>query len=173
MRPVLLAIALGISLGGCAELSNISLFSSRSGDATKSEVTGSIRLDAGRATAMVNAYRSGKGLSVIALDPTLTALAKQQAQAMARSGKVSHSIAGSLQQRFAAIGIRVRSGAENIAAGQDTLEEAMAGWKGSPGHDANLKLEGATRFGIAVATNPKSPYKTFWAMLITTEPPAN
>lgn len=171
MRPVLLAVLASVTLAGCADPGALNPFATR--DASDAPITtGSIGLDVRKATDAVNDYRAKTGLSTVALDPELVSLARQQARAMARSGRVSHDIAGSLRERMDKAGVRVAAGAENIAAGQDSLDDALAAWKGSPGHERNLKLDGATRFGIAVAVNPSSPYKTFWAMLIATDPPA-
>src|SRR5262249_40146467 len=39
-------------------------------------------------------------------------------------------------------------------------------WQHSPGHDANLRNAGVTRFGIAAAEAPDSKYKIFWALIM-------
>jgi uncharacterized protein YkwD len=40
-------------------------------------------------------------------------------------------------------------------------------WEASSGHRANLLMAVARRVGIASADNPKSPYRKFWALVIT------
>jgi uncharacterized protein YkwD len=40
-------------------------------------------------------------------------------------------------------------------------------WENSAGHRENLLLTGMCRVGVAFADNPKSPYRKFWAMVIT------
>ena len=40
-------------------------------------------------------------------------------------------------------------------------------WEDSRGHRENLLMKGARRVGVAYADNPKSPYRKFWAMVIT------
>jgi uncharacterized protein YkwD len=40
-------------------------------------------------------------------------------------------------------------------------------WQESSGHRANLLMAGARRVGVASVHNPKSPYRKFWAMVIT------
>jgi uncharacterized protein YkwD len=40
-------------------------------------------------------------------------------------------------------------------------------WEDSSGHRANLLMAGARRVGVASVDNPKSPYRKFWAMVIT------
>jgi uncharacterized protein YkwD len=39
--------------------------------------------------------------------------------------------------------------------------------KDSAGHRQNLLMVGARRVGVASVGNPKSPYRKFWAMVIT------
>jgi uncharacterized protein YkwD len=128
-----------------------------------------VRLDPVAATAKLNAYRAEKGLNPLRLDSTLTAMADRQAQAMAQSGTMSHDVAGSLSARLAASGINAPIG-ENLGAGYMSFDEALAGWRASAGHDANLLMPGATRFGIALARNPSAGYGAYWAMEVGAEP---
>jgi uncharacterized protein YkwD len=128
-----------------------------------------VRLDPAAATAKLNAYRAEKGLNPLRLDPTLTAMAERQAQAMAQSGTMSHDVDGSLSARLAARGINASTG-ENLGAGYMSFDEALAGWRASAGHNANLLMSGATRFGIAFARNPSAGYGVYWAMEVGAEP---
>jgi uncharacterized protein YkwD len=128
-----------------------------------------VRLDPAAATAKLNTYRAANGLNPLRLDPTLTAMAERQAQAMARSGTMSHDVAGSLSARLAASGINAPTG-ENLGAGYRSFDEALAGWRASPGHDANLLMSGATRFGVAFAKNPSDAYGAYWALEVGAEP---
>ena len=127
------------------------------------------RLDPVAATAKLNAYRAEKGLNPLRLDPNLTAMAERQAQAMAQSGTMSHDIAGSFSARLSASGINAPTG-ENLGAGYMSFDEAMAGWRSSAGHDANLLMSGATRFGVALAKNPSAGYGAYWAMEVAADP---
>jgi uncharacterized protein YkwD len=127
-----------------------------------------VRLDPAAATAELNAYRAIRGLAPVRLDPALTAMAGRQAKAMAASDTMSHDVAGGFRSRLAASGIEATA-AENLGAGYMSLNEAMAGWRGSSGHDANLLLAEAARFGIAIAKNPASPYGVYWAMEMAAE----
>ncbi len=45
------------------------------------------------------------------------------------------------------------------------LKQARA--MASTGHRANLLMAGARRVGVASVANPKSPYRKFWALVIT------
>ena len=105
------------------------------------------------------------GLSAVKLDERLTAAALLQARAMAASGTVSHSVGGSFSTRVA--GLHKSRAAENIGAGFLSFAEMLKQWEDSAGHRENLLMPGARRIGVASVDNPKSPYRKFWAMLIT------
>jgi uncharacterized protein YkwD len=113
----------------------------------------------------ISAYRRAHGLAAVTLDGKLNAVALRQAQAMAASGTVSHSAAGSFSSRVAPL--RKSRAAENICAGFLTFSEMLKQWEDSSGHRENLLMPGARRVGVASVDNPKSPYRKFWAMVIT------
>jgi uncharacterized protein YkwD len=129
-----------------------------------------VRLDTAAAAAALNAYRSSKGLQPVRLDPALAAMADRQAQAMAAGDSLSHDVAGSFPSRLKASEVDTTEAGENLGGGYMSLSEAMAGWRGSLEHDANLILPAASRFGIAIAKNPNSDYGVYWAMEIAAEP---
>jgi uncharacterized protein YkwD len=130
-----------------------------------------VRLDAAEALAWLNAYRAQSGLGSVRLDPALTALAQAQADAMAAADKVSHDVKGSFAYRLAVSGVRAGEAGENVCAGYFSTADAMAAWRASPEHDVNLRLKSATRFGIALAKNPRSPWGAFWAMAVASQAP--
>jgi uncharacterized protein YkwD len=113
----------------------------------------------------ISAYRRAHGLPAVRLDSRLDAVALQQARAMASTGTVSHSAGGDFPTRVA--GLRKTRAAENIGAGFLSFSEMLKQWKESTGHRENLLMAGARRVGVAFADNPKSPYREFWAMVIT------
>jgi uncharacterized protein YkwD len=113
----------------------------------------------------INAYRRTHGLSAVRADSKVAAAALRQAQAMAASGTISHSAAGSFSSRVA--GLRKSRAAENIAAGFLTFAETLKQWQNSAGHRANLLMPGARKVGVASVANAQSPYRMFWAMVIT------
>jgi len=113
----------------------------------------------------ISAYRKTHKLSAVKLDSRLNAVALKQAQAMAASGTVSHSAAGNFATRVAPL--RKSRAAENIGAGFLTFSEMLKQWEDSAGHRENLLMSGARRVGVASVNNPKSPYRKFWAMVIT------
>src|SRR5262249_55559826 len=93
------------------------------------------------------------------------ALAAEQARAMAAADALEHDVGHSFQARVASYNPDVA--VENIAAGTPTFASTLDLWKHSPGHDANLRREGGTRFGIASAPSPQSSrYKVYWSLIM-------
>lgn len=113
----------------------------------------------------ISAYRRAHGMTAVKLDGKLNAVALKQAQAMAATGSVSHSAGGSFPSRVAPL--RKSRAAENIGAGFLTFIEMLKEWENSSGHRENLLMSGARRVGVAFVDNQKSPYRKFWAMVIT------
>jgi uncharacterized protein YkwD len=113
----------------------------------------------------ISAYRRAHGLPAVKSDSRLSAVALRQAQAMAATGSVSHSAAGNFATRVAPL--RKSRAAENIGAGFISFAEMLREWEASTGHRENLLMAGARRVGVAAVGNPKSPYRKFWAMVIT------
>jgi uncharacterized protein YkwD len=113
----------------------------------------------------ISAYRRAHGLSAVQIDSRLNAVALRQAQAMASSGTISHSAAGSFSSRVAPL--RKSRAAENIAAGFLSFAETLKQWEDSAGHRENLLMVGARKVGVASVANVNSPYRMFWAMVIT------
>lgn len=120
---------------------------------------------AGDYASEISAYRRANGLSVVRADGRLAAVALKQAQAMAASGTITHSVGGRFSSRVAPL--RKSRAAENIGAGFLAFSEMLKEWKASRGHRENLLMPGARRVGVASVANPKSPYRKFWAMVIT------
>jgi len=118
---------------------------------------------------MISHYRREHGLSTVKTDPQLTAVAERQAKAMAASGIMDHSVAGSFGSRLSSV--NANRAAENIAAGTKTWAETFRMWQNSPGHNANLLQARADSVGVAVARNEQTRYKIFWAMVIAEKAP--
>ncbi|MFG1418832.1 CAP domain-containing protein [Xanthobacter sp. V0B-10] len=124
-------------------------------------------VDAEAAVSMISDYRTARGLSALTLDPALTQLAQEQANAMARADNLSHEVGGrSFVQRVKASGYKARQAVENVGAGYHTLAEAFSGWRDSPPHNKNMLTPGVTRMGIATANAPNSKYKVYWALVL-------
>lgn len=113
----------------------------------------------------ISAYRRAHNLPGVTLDGKLNAFALVQAEAMSKSGKVSHEVGGLFSVRAGKL--RKYKAAENIAAGFLTFSETLKQWEDSPGHRENLLMAGAKKVGVAFVANPASPYRKFWAMVIT------
>jgi uncharacterized protein YkwD len=116
--------------------------------------------------AMISEYRQTHGLPPVKTDERLTRIAEQQARAMADKDILDHGAAGPFATRIGTVA--ARGAGENIARGASTWAETLRIWEGSPGHDANLRLQGATHVGVAMARNGK---RTYWAMEIADESP--
>jgi hypothetical protein len=119
---------------------------------------------AAAAQAAISRYRAEHGLPPVTIDPKLMALAAEQARAMAGADALEHDVGRSFQARVASYNPDVA--VENIAAGTRTFASTLDLWKHSPGHDANLRREGVTRFGIASAPAPGSHYKVYWSLIM-------
>jgi uncharacterized protein YkwD len=80
---------------------------------------------------------------------------------MAERGSLDHDVYASFRSRVASYG--APSAVENIAMGTKTFTETLAAWKASSGHNANLLMRNATKFGVASASGHG---KTYWALIM-------
>jgi len=131
-----------------------------------------IQVDAARAAQLISAYRAQNGLGPVKVESRLMRVAARYARVMGERDKIKHGIGGSLPKRLGAAGYDWGYAAENLAASYSSLDEAMAGWKASPGHRRNLLSPYATEIGIAaVATPPGSEHRNYWALVLATPQP--
>jgi len=160
----MVCLLLGLPLSGC-----ISLFS-KPEELIHGAQAVPASVDPATAAREISAYRQSRGLSPVTLDSKLMAIASRHSQAMASANKMSHVVRGegSFERRLTAAGYDAAVAAENVAAGHRNLDEALAGWKASPGHNANLLKPGVTQMGIAVAFSPSSRYGNFWTVVLAT-----
>jgi uncharacterized protein YkwD len=163
--PALLTAAL--ALAGCGGAEPL-----RSGPISPSveRQVAAVHLDPTAATAMLNAYRASHSLGAVRLDPALTAMAQRQADAMVAANELSHDVAGGFTARILATGLDTPRAAENLGGGYYSLEEAFAGWRASPEHNANLLMPQAARFGVAIAKDARTRLRVYWAMELAAEP---
>jgi uncharacterized protein YkwD len=124
------------------------------------------QVDAGAAASMISGYRKNNGLTAVTVDPALMKLAAEQANAMASRDRLDHDVGRGFSQRIAGSGYDAKAAYENIGAGYHTLAEAFSGWRGSPGHRANMLKRDVNHIGIAAAYSPRSKYKVFWALIL-------
>ena len=93
--------------------------------------------------------------------------ARSQANLMAAKDTLSHDLGVTLRQRVTTAGYDGAVG-ENVAGGQSSLDQAIAGWLASPAHRDTLLSTKFQEFGLAVATVPPnrdSRYRTYWAFI--------
>jgi uncharacterized protein YkwD len=95
---------------------------------------------------------------------SLAQSSQSHSEDMARNNYFSHNSRDGSEpwQRVERAGYRFSSTGENIAAGQRSAEEAVAGWIKSPGHCANLMNPEFTDMGAALAVNRRSEMGLYW-----------
>ncbi|CUX31113.1 Cysteine-rich secretory protein family protein [compost metagenome] len=115
---------------------------------------------------MVNELRRSKGLSPLAINGAASSAAAYQAGRMVKAQKMAHLIG--LTDSFL---IRMKDGsvplpaAENVAAGQDSVERVVKAWIGSKHHLENM-LGPYNGLGVAVAYDAASRNRPYWAMVL-------
>ena len=83
---------------------------------------------------------------------------EHQARAVAQLGWLSH---GDFAGRMASFGIRGKA-AENLSAGLDSVDQVIAQWQASSGHNANLLMPDFSRVGLARASSDR----TYWVLVL-------
>ena len=121
--------------------------------------------DAKAAARLISQYRASHGLGPVAVDERLNRAAEHQARAVAMTGILDH---GEFTSRMAAYGIRGYR-AENLAAGSDKIEDVIARWKASPGHNQNMLLPMVTKVGLARVDSPGLGYGRYWALVLSSQ----
>lgn len=108
---------------------------------------------AGEVITLVNQERAGK-CAPLTVDDRLTTSAQRHSSDMATRKYFSHTTPDgvSFDQRIRAAGYPSPA-AENIAKGQRTAAQVMAGWMDSSGHRANILNCSYKKIGVGVDTN--------------------
>ena len=85
---------------------------------------------------------------------------------MAQNNYFSHdSLDGrTAAQRISDAGYSYSAAAENIAAGDTTVESVMTRWINSPGHCQNMMNPTYRDIGVACARNDAATYSRYWTM---------
>jgi hypothetical protein len=112
---------------------------------------------------MISDFRHKHGERNVTLDPTLSRIAREQAEAMAAKDVLDHSVLGGFSRRISPSG--AGRAAENIAYGYDSFPKTLNQWIESSEHRKNLLLHDASRFGIGSAKSAATG-RTYWAMEI-------
>jgi uncharacterized protein YkwD len=124
----------------------------------------SVSLSEAKAAArLISQYRATQGLGAVSVDERLNRAAEHQARAVAATGILDH---GEFTSRMAAFGIRGYR-AENLAAGSDSVEDVIARWKASPGHNQNMLLPMVTKVGLARVDSPGQGWGRYWALVLS------
>ncbi len=121
-------------------------------------------LDEAAALSLVNAHRARSGVAPLALDPALSAQARQRAAGVAETDTSTWGEVPRLTPAAAGRPGAVRR--ERVSAGYRTLAEAFSGWRDSPPHNAVLLERAGTRLGIAAVDRPGTKYRVYWAIIV-------
>jgi uncharacterized protein YkwD len=128
---------------------------------------GQARAETDAALPMVNRLRQSRGLSSLSRSRPAEVAAVAQAKRMARAGEMSHLIGfnDSFGARMKGHGVPLPA-AENIAAGQDSVERAVQAWIDSKRHLDNMtgRFNG---LGVAVAWDSASGNRPYCAMVLS------
>ena len=113
--------------------------------------------------AAVNTQRATKGLSPLCLNKKLHVAAQAHSDDMAANNFMAHkgSDGSTMSQRITLAGYDWVSVAENVAAGQVTVDAVMQGWIDSPKHLENI-MGDHTMFASAYAFNEHGTYQHYW-----------
>ncbi|KAG2526028.1 hypothetical protein BBO99_00004324 [Phytophthora kernoviae] len=105
--------------------------------------------------AAVNKQRAAAGLSALCMNNKLHSSAQGHSNDMAINNFMGHtgSNGSTMSQRITATGFKWTAIAENVAAGQTTVDSVMTAWMNSSGHKANILSSKTTMFGCAYAYN--------------------
>jgi uncharacterized protein YkwD len=104
----------------------------------------------------------------VAWNASLAQAALGHSQDMAAKRYFNHKEPGGSApaDRATRAGYRWKQIGENIASGQHTVAEAVAGWLDSPGHCANIMNPAYTEMGAAYAVNPDNENHTpYWTQM--------
>ncbi|WP_371157638.1 CAP domain-containing protein [Jannaschia sp. 2305UL9-9] len=124
--------------------------------------------DVGRADplAVASAERVARGMAVLVPDTRLMQAARQQADHMARFGRLGHEGPGgtTVFDRVRSTGFAACFVAENVAAGQRSDSAVIRSWMQSPGHRANI-LDPRVDHGAIAVTRGRDG-RLYWAMVL-------
>ncbi|KAG2779158.1 hypothetical protein PC129_g22091 [Phytophthora cactorum] len=112
----------------------------------------------------VNKQRTANGLSKLCMNKKLQTAAQRHSNDMAAKNYMSHtgSDGSTMSQRITAAGYNWSACAENVAAGQTTVDAVMTAWMASSGHRANILSTTYTMFGCGYAYKSSTTYKHYW-----------
>ena len=124
------------------------------------------RINAFRASGAVCGGVAYPAAGALLWNTNLLQAAKVHASDMANNNYFSHTgqDGRSPDQRVLAAGYSYARMGENIAAGQTSVESAMAAWIGSASHCQNMMTPDFKDIAVACVRNDASQYRIYWAM---------
>ena len=124
------------------------------------------RVNAFRASGAVCGGVAYPAAGALSWNANLLQAAKGHSVDMASNNYFSHTgqDGRSPAQRVLAAGYSYARMGENIAAGQTSVESAMAGWIASASHCQNMMTPDFRDIAVACARNDASQYRIYWAM---------
>lgn len=111
--------------------------------------------------------RTSYGLPPLVPDAKLERAALQQAQLMARKGRMTHTTGwgADFNSRMKSNGINGAS-AENVARGRIGAGEVFRMWMNSPGHRRNMLNPNYRRFGLSYVYEADGSGRRYWALVL-------
>lgn len=158
-RRAFIILGAGASLSACA---SIGPTIAPSGATTPPQLT-----QASILAAINRARAANGGHKPMTYNVALEAAARRRVGLMVAKDQLAHDVGMKLRARTDEAGYHGAVG-ENLAGGQQTLEQAIDGWLNSPGHRATLLSDKFVEFGLAVARVPaerKSRYGIYWCFI--------
>jgi uncharacterized protein YkwD len=124
------------------------------------------RVNAFRAAGAVCGSVAYPAAGALSWNTPLLQAAKGHASDMAKNNYFSHTgLDGrSPAERVLAAGYSYGRMGENIAAGQATVESAMAAWIASPSHCQNMMTPDFRDIAVACVRNDAATYRIYWVM---------
>jgi uncharacterized protein YkwD len=118
--------------------------------------------------ARINAARTAQGLAPLSANGQLGNAALQHTIDMAVNNFMSHTGSNGSQpwDRVSAQGYSWSYVAENIAAGDSTVDGTFNQWWNSSGHRANMLSPDVTQMGLGHVSRPGTTYGHYWTLVL-------
>lgn len=113
---------------------------------------------------LLNQYRGSLGLAPVTLNSALGAAAEYHSYDMATNNYFSHYSLDGIDPvtNINNFGYYGSPSSENILGGMETAQEVLAGWQGSPDHNATMTNPQFTEVGVGRYYEPNSQYGWYW-----------
>lgn len=111
-------------------------------------------------------------VGAVSWDDRLEQTAIRHSNDMASHNIFSHTgtDGSSIGERASSAGYEWNLIGENIAAGQQSAEQAILGWLESPGHCRNIMNASFTDMGLACESNQSTTFGNYWTQVFGNEP---